>query len=165
MRKKDVIYIVPAFFVILAISGCGTVPKKFREEVSGIKGRVETLESRVEGVETKQAQVEQAANEQAQALEEMRTRREARTNISIKARPGRSREEIKKIQTCLRNAGFYTGQIDGIKGRKTRKAIREFQEANGLTPDGIVGKKTWELLNKYSSGGVQSAGSAEEGSK
>jgi len=34
-------------------------------------------------------------------------------------------------------------------GRKTRKAIRAFQKANGLKPDGVVGEKTKILLLKY----------------
>ena len=55
---------------------------------------------------------------------------------------------------------FYDGEIDGIKGKRTRKAIREFQSANGLTADGIVGKKTWELLAKYAQ---DASGGAEEG--
>ncbi len=163
MGRKNLTCFVLAFFVILAISGCETVPKKFREEVTGIKTRVETLESKVETVEAKQADVERATSEQAQALEELKTRREAKTNISIKSRHVKSKENTKEIQTCLKNAGFYTGKIDGIKGKNTKKAIREFQKANGLAPDGIVGKKTWELLSKYASGGVQAASGTEEG--
>jgi len=54
-----------------------------------------------------------------------------------------------EIQTALQNAGFYTGAIDGKIGAKTKKAIAEFQKANGLTPDGKVGPKTWGVLSKY----------------
>jgi peptidoglycan hydrolase-like protein with peptidoglycan-binding domain len=31
----------------------------------------------------------------------------------------------------------------------TRKAIEEFQKANGLEVDGKVGPKTWRVLSKY----------------
>ncbi|MCM8756776.1 MAG: peptidoglycan-binding protein [Candidatus Omnitrophica bacterium] len=55
----------------------------------------------------------------------------------------------KKIQLALKNAGFYDGPIDGKIGDKTRKAIKEFQKANGLTPDGIVGRRTIAKLVKY----------------
>ena len=34
-------------------------------------------------------------------------------------------------------------------GKTTKKAIKEFQKANGLTTDGIVGKQTWLRLKKY----------------
>lgn len=34
-------------------------------------------------------------------------------------------------------------KIDGIFGSETKKKTREFQKANGLTVDGIVGKYSW----------------------
>ena len=56
-----------------------------------------------------------------------------------------------EIQTALKNAGFYTGNIDGKIGPKSKKAIEDFQKANGLKVDGKVGPKTWEAMSKYSS--------------
>jgi len=54
-----------------------------------------------------------------------------------------------EIQTALKNAGFYTGSVDGKIGPKTKKAVEEFQKANGLKADGKVGPKTWALLGKH----------------
>ena len=54
-----------------------------------------------------------------------------------------------EIQTALKNAGFYTGAIDGKIGPMSKKAITEFQKANGLNADGKVGPKTWALLSVY----------------
>jgi peptidoglycan hydrolase-like protein with peptidoglycan-binding domain len=54
-----------------------------------------------------------------------------------------------EIQTALKNAGFYTGLVDGKKGPLTKKAIEEFQKANDLVVDGKVGPKTWVLLSKH----------------
>src|SRR3989338_7340961 len=113
MGKNSLWVILAAFFVILAISGCETVPKKFKEEVSGIKTKVDTLESRVGGVEEKQAGLERTTAEQNQALEELRVRKEAqeKTNISIKPKGSvRSKEHTKEIQIYLKNAGFYNGK-------------------------------------------------------
>jgi len=56
-----------------------------------------------------------------------------------------------EIQTALKNAGFYAGNIDGKIGPKSKQAIEDFQKANGLKVDGKVGPKTWEAMNKYSS--------------
>jgi peptidoglycan hydrolase-like protein with peptidoglycan-binding domain len=56
---------------------------------------------------------------------------------------------VGEIQTALHNAGLYTGKIDGKIGPLTKKAIEEFQRANSLKIDGIVGPKTWEVLSKY----------------
>jgi len=54
-----------------------------------------------------------------------------------------------EIQTALKNAGFYAGNIDGKIGPKSKKAVEDFQSANGLKVDGKVGAKTWEALAKY----------------
>ena len=56
-----------------------------------------------------------------------------------------------EIQTALKNAGFYAGSIDGKIGPKSKKAIEDFQKANGLKADGKVGPKTWEAMSKHSS--------------
>jgi peptidoglycan hydrolase-like protein with peptidoglycan-binding domain len=55
----------------------------------------------------------------------------------------------KDIQAALKNAGYYVGSVDGKLGPKSKKAIEEFQKANGLTADGKVGPKTWAALSKY----------------
>jgi len=55
----------------------------------------------------------------------------------------------KEIQSALKNAGFYTGEVDGRIGPKTKKAIEDFQKANNLQADGKVGPKTWALLSAY----------------
>ena len=53
------------------------------------------------------------------------------------------------IQTALKNANFYAGTIDGRLGPVSKKAIMEFQKANGLAADGRVGPKTWAVLEKF----------------
>ena len=60
-----------------------------------------------------------------------------------------SSPSIEDIQRALKNASLYTGKIDGDFGPKTKKAIRTFQEQNGLKADGKVGAKTWVKLQTY----------------
>ena len=170
MRSKGLALLVVGVLGLFVISGCETVPKKMREDVSGIKDKVNTLETRVDTVESKQADVERATAAQSQAIEEMKTVKEvpgARTNVSVKSRGESSKERTKDIQSYLKNAGFYGGMVDGVKGTATRKAIKDFQSANGLKPDGVVGPKTWELLCKYESGAAAPAGAGgqDEGIK
>lgn len=55
---------------------------------------------------------------------------------------GSTGNEVIKIQTKLKNWGYYSGDIDGIYGSKTREAVKKFQKNNGLTQDGIAGTKT-----------------------
>ena len=60
-----------------------------------------------------------------------------------------SKPVVTDIQAALQNAGFYKGVVDGKSGPLTKKAIVEFQKANGLEPDGKVGPKTWAVLGTY----------------
>lgn len=49
---------------------------------------------------------------------------------------------VKQQQLLLSFLGYYTGEIDGITGLKTRDAIRKFQSDYGLRVDGILGPQT-----------------------
>jgi len=166
MKKILLVAVVLIICASFTISGCGSAQKKLSEEVKGIKTKVETLETRVEGVEAKQTETERLAMEQAQKAEGMRAERArpaTRSNVGIKHKSSaQDKARIREIQTCLKNAGFYKGEIDGVKGRKTRAAIRNFQRENGLAVDGVVGKRTWGLLDKYSSGAAAAAPVEEE---
>lgn len=62
---------------------------------------------------------------------------------------GPYKPSVTEIQTALKNAGLYTGEIDGKIGPMAKKAIEEFQKVNSLTADGKVGPKTWALLSNY----------------
>jgi len=64
---------------------------------------------------------------------------------------------VLEIQTALKNAGYYTGAVDGKIGPITKKAISEFQKANNLKADGKVGPKTWELLKMHLTSKPQAA--------
>jgi peptidoglycan hydrolase-like protein with peptidoglycan-binding domain len=55
-------------------------------------------------------------------------------------------DDVKAVQTALKNKGLYTDTLDGNFGPKTDAAVKAFQKANGLTQDGIVGPKTCVAL-------------------
>lgn len=57
-----------------------------------------------------------------------------------------TKQENITIQTKLKRWGYYFGSIDGIYGTQTKEAVKRFQKKNGLTVDGIVGKKTAAAL-------------------
>lgn len=54
--------------------------------------------------------------------------------------------DVKWVQYALNREGFNCGEVDGIFGKGTKKAVIAFQEAKGLGVDGIVGPKTREAL-------------------
>ena len=53
---------------------------------------------------------------------------------------------VRALQALLNMKGFDCGVADGSFGEKTDKAVRDFQKANGLQVDGVVGKDTWTAL-------------------
>jgi len=62
---------------------------------------------------------------------------------------------VKLIQSILKYSEavneaveLYSSAVDGVFGPGTEKAVKKFQLANRLQPDGIVGRKTWEQLLK-----------------
>lgn len=55
----------------------------------------------------------------------------------------------KTIQMALKNANFYSGEIDGKIGPRTKEAVKKFQTSKNLTADGIIGAKTWTELKSY----------------
>lgn len=168
MGRKVLSVAAVALAAVFAISGCSTMPKKVKEEISGLKTKVDTLESRVDTVESKQVEVEKTTAEQGQTLEQLKVQKEAAvpaapsTNISVRERDDSGmtpKEKVREIQTLLKSAGYYDGKIDGIKGTQTKKAIKDFQKASGLRADGVVGPKTWELLRRQ--GGAAAGGHSE----
>ena len=62
-------------------------------------------------------------------------------------RKGAKGEQVELLQELLAVKGYIL-KVDGDFGTKTEEAVKNFQKANGLTDDGIVGPKTWEKLLK-----------------
>lgn len=60
--------------------------------------------------------------------------------------PGLSRKESREVQESLNLLGYDIGEVDGIIGDGTRRAIQKYQADNGLEPDGKAGKKIHQHL-------------------
>lgn len=55
----------------------------------------------------------------------------------------------KRIQRALKKAGYNPGAADGSFGPRTTAAVKRFQKAKGLRPDGLVGSRTFKKLQPY----------------
>lgn len=57
-------------------------------------------------------------------------------------------EDVRHVQEALISRGYSCGHLgaDGQYGSDTKQAVKNFQQANGLTVDGIVGKNTCTAL-------------------
>jgi hypothetical protein len=55
--------------------------------------------------------------------------------------------DVLRLQSALsRHAASVLGEPDGVFGRRTDAAVKEYQRSRGLEPDGIVGIRTWATL-------------------
>ena len=59
---------------------------------------------------------------------------------------GSSGNEVVKIQTKLKQWGYYNGDVDGIYGSRTKAAVEKFQRNNGHSVDGIAGTNTLRAM-------------------
>ncbi|MDX2096637.1 MAG: peptidoglycan-binding protein [Leptolyngbyaceae cyanobacterium bins.59] len=55
---------------------------------------------------------------------------------------------VTSLQLSLRNAGYNPGTIDGVFGRSTENAVRQFQRDRNLQADGVVGARTEAALTR-----------------
>ncbi|MBU5255503.1 spore cortex-lytic enzyme [Tissierella praeacuta] len=55
-------------------------------------------------------------------------------------------QDVRTVQDKLLRWKYYDGQVDGVYGARTYRAVRKFQAKNGLNVDGIVGPSTANAL-------------------
>lgn len=55
-------------------------------------------------------------------------------------------DEVMRLQTRLKELGYYTGELDGQYGEGTAESVRLFQQQHGLTADGLAGENTLNAL-------------------
>lgn len=60
---------------------------------------------------------------------------------------GNQSYEVKKVQLVLKQLGYYAyPKVTGYYGSYTLKAVKKFQQENGLLADGIIGARTKKVL-------------------
>ncbi|MCM3760136.1 peptidoglycan-binding protein [Alkalihalobacillus oceani] len=66
-------------------------------------------------------------------------------------RIGSKGQAVKELQQRLADLGFYKSAADGIFGNGTAGAVKQFQQQQGITVDGIVGPQTLRALQSPAS--------------
>jgi len=61
--------------------------------------------------------------------------------------PALSRSQILQLQETLNTQGFESGEPDGILGSATRRAIRQYQQSQGLIADGFPSAQLLKALD------------------
>ncbi|MER5216583.1 peptidoglycan-binding protein [Streptomyces sp. NPDC002838] len=56
--------------------------------------------------------------------------------------------EVAEAQCLLHRAGTAPGDIDGVFGPKTRRAVERMQKRNGLVVNGVIDPPTWQALRE-----------------
>lgn len=105
------------------------------------------MQTKISELESQLAERDAEIRSLEDELENARQSAAETENVSKSA--GEAALSPKQIQRALKNAGYYDGAVDGEVGKNTKRAIREFQKANGLTVDGIVGRETRAALREY----------------
>jgi len=72
---------------------------------------------------------------------------------STTLKPADTGAQVQLLQRELNGLGYTVGTIDGTYGPATVSAVKAFQQANGLTPDGVVGSKTLAALRAKATSG------------
>ncbi len=137
--KNTYLLLIGAFLLTGCIAVRGKNPaQEMQERIDTLQKEVQEKDSQIGSLqeEVKQLQSQPAQPEAVSAKEES------------KKKPA-AKKTPKNIQSALKKAGVYQGPVDGKLGAQTKKAIKEFQRSQGITPDGIIGKKTWSALSKY----------------
>ena len=124
--------LVTLFVILMVISGCVTTP------VVNYSGENQQLKEQVSSLE---GQLAKSRQENSQLRLQLQQQAASKTEVRM--------PKAEEIQTALKKAGYYKGPADGQIGTQTKEAVKKFQQANGINPDGVVGSRTWALMRKY----------------
>lgn len=137
-------FVVLAAIIFLA-TGCVS-NKRHTRDVNALQTQVNTLATEVARIDIQKAPQPGAVS--VAPAPRMKTAVDF-TSTAVYRTPSGFELPAADIQSALKSAGYYDGEVDGKIGPKTRDAIRAFQRDHNLKADGVCGKKTWEQLKSY----------------
>jgi peptidoglycan hydrolase-like protein with peptidoglycan-binding domain len=63
---------------------------------------------------------------------------------------------VRRLQSRMSAVGFDTGGVDGRFGAETEQAVKNLQQQSELGVDGVVGAKTWAIVDALENEGSAS---------
>ena len=78
-------------------------------------------------------------------------------------RQGTHGDPVTVLQRLLADLGYLDGEVDGVFGAGTARAVAAFQQAAGLAADGVAGALTWQALYEAARAGGPSPGASNGG--
>lgn len=87
-------------------------------------------------------------SEKPMASQQLRVSQEQSVSQETILDQGNKGSKVRTLQLRLDIKGYDPGPIDGVFGAKTAAAVKQFQEAQGLSTSGVVDEATWEALGR-----------------
>ena len=153
MRNRWIVLLVFSLFTFIAVTGCATARPR-RPQTTTVTStpltpqQVTELQSELQSKD-QQIQDLQYQLEQSRRVPETNYTTSGASSSKSGGKSSRihvSGVSVMDLQQALTKAGFDPGAVDGKMGKKTKTAIKAFQRAHGLKADGVIGEKTWKLL-------------------
>ena len=145
---------------IAGVSGCATTQNKAAQQ-DQMQARVTELEKKLEEKDAEIVDLQYEVKDLSSKVGSPKTSAAAEPSVPAEppaapAAAAKGGNDIirvaaapEQVQAALKAAGVYSGKVDGKIGAGTKAAIVAFQRSQGLTADGVVGRKTWDALKTY----------------
>jgi len=71
------------------------------------------------------------------------------TALAVASPAAAGSADVAALQVALYARGVYRGDVDGVRGPGTARAVARFQRRAGLAPDGLAGPRTRRALGRH----------------
>ena len=153
--EANVIRLLLAVVFVSVLTGCATTQPKMNDQM---QNRIVDLEKKLEEKDSEIVDLQYEVKDLHSKVENHKASFSQSDDESINTAGSEKSGDDKvikvnvsatKVQLALKNAGHYTGKVDGKAGAGTKAAISAFQKSQGLAVDGVVGRKTWDALKQF----------------
>ena len=150
MRNRWTAFSVVLLLAVFVVSGCATARPRRPVATAAAPAVAVQVDPQITQLQTELQAKDQQIQDLQYQLEQSRHTPE--NNFTASVNGGKSPKihvkgvTVADLQRALTKAGFDAGSVDGKYGKKTKAALKAFQRAHSLKADGVVGEKTWKLL-------------------